>query len=187
VGNMSCSPLQGSPSHSRSPPGADHVLTPEISEFRQGSIISHCAENLAVESEYGSSFGVAKPRRVLNQGIEDWLQIKGGATDDLEHFTCHRLLLQCFSQVTIALLQFLEQPHILDGDDRLVGEGFEELDLLIRERPDRLSPDNDHSNGDTFPEHRNSEYGPETADFLSLRPLIIGVRQNIVNMNRPSF
>ena len=28
-----------------------------------------------------------------------------------------------------ALLEFLEQPHVLDGDHRLVGEGFEELDL----------------------------------------------------------
>ena len=27
------------------------------------------------------------------------------------------------------LFEFLEQPHVLDGDDRLVGEGFEQLDL----------------------------------------------------------
>ena len=26
-------------------------------------------------------------------------------------------------------LEFLEQPHVLDGDHRLVGEGFEQLDL----------------------------------------------------------
>src|SRR5262245_44525539 len=91
---MNCPPLQCSPSRSRSPPRADHILTPEISEFIDyGSLPSHCADNLAVESEYGSSFGVAKPRRVLNQGIEDWLQIKGGATDDLEHFARRRLLL----------------------------------------------------------------------------------------------
>ena len=31
-------------------------------------------------------------------------------------------------------LQFLEQPHVLDGDDRLVGEGLEQLDLLVGER-----------------------------------------------------
>src|SRR5215831_11886490 len=50
-----------------------------------------------------------------------------------------------------------------------------------------LSPDYDHPNGHTFPEHWNSEYGPETADFLRPGPLIIGVGQNIVNMNRPSL
>ena len=26
-------------------------------------------------------------------------------------------------------VEFLEQPHVLDGDHRLIGEGFEELDL----------------------------------------------------------
>ena len=36
-------------------------------------------------------------------------------------------------------------------------------------------------------EHRNSEYGPETANFLSLGPLKIGVGQNVVDMNRPSL
>src|SRR5262245_41063463 len=114
---MNCPPLHCSPSRSRSPPGADHVLTPEISEFRQGSIISHCAENLAVESEYDSSFGVAKPRRVLNQGIEDWLEIKGGATDDFEHFTRRSLLFERF-------LEFLEQLHVFDRNHGLVSEGF---------------------------------------------------------------
>src|SRR5262245_58558266 len=124
---MNCPPLQRSPSRSRSSPSADHILMQEISEFRQGSIISHRAENLAVESEYDSSFGVAKPRRVLNQGIEDWLEIKGGATDDFEHFTRRSLLLQRF-------LEFLEQPHVLDGNDGLVSECFEEIDLLVGER-----------------------------------------------------
>ena len=26
-------------------------------------------------------------------------------------------------------LEFLEQPHVLDGDDRLIGEGFKKFDL----------------------------------------------------------
>ena len=31
------------------------------------------------------------------------------------------------------LLRLVEQPHILDGDDRLVGERLQERDLLGRE------------------------------------------------------
>ena len=27
------------------------------------------------------------------------------------------------------LLELVEQPHVLDGDHRLIGEGFEQLDL----------------------------------------------------------
>src|SRR5215475_12483517 len=148
---MNCPPLQRSPSRSRSSPSADHILTQEISEFRQGSIISHCAENLAVESEYDSSFGVAKPRRVLNQGIEDWLEIKGGATDDFEHFTRGSLLFQRF-------LQFLEQPHVLDGDHGLVGKGFKKRDLLVGTRLCLHPPDANASNRLSFTEHRSSQH-----------------------------
>ena len=43
-------------------------------------------------------------------------------------------MLQRFAQFRVALAEFLEQPHVLDGDDRLVGEGFEERDLLVGER-----------------------------------------------------
>ncbi len=37
-------------------------------------------------------------------------------------FARRRLLLQ-------RLLEFLEQPDVLDRDDRLIGEGFKQLDL----------------------------------------------------------
>ena len=34
-----------------------------------------------------------------------------------------------------ARLHLVEQPHVLDRDHRLVGEGFEQLDLLLGEWP----------------------------------------------------
>ena len=34
-----------------------------------------------------------------------------------------------------ARLDLIEQPHVLDRDHRLVGEGRDELDLLVGERP----------------------------------------------------
>ena len=46
-----------------------------------------------------------------------------------KNLTRRSLLLQRLGDLAIALFQFLEQPHVLDGDDRLVGEGFEQLDL----------------------------------------------------------
>ena len=45
-----------------------------------------------------------------------------------------RLLLQRLGQLAIARLQLLEQPHVLDRDHRLVGEGLQQLDLLVGER-----------------------------------------------------
>ena len=34
-------------------------------------------------------------------------------------------------EVAVARLHFLEQPRVLDGDHRLVGEGLDQLDLLV--------------------------------------------------------
>ena len=42
------------------------------------------------------------------------------------------------SEGTILLLQFREKPHVLNGDDRLVGKGLEERDLVVGE-PVRLA------------------------------------------------
>ena len=45
-------------------------------------------------------------------------------------------MLQCLAQFRITLSEFLKQADILDRDDGLVGEGFEERDLLIGKRTD---------------------------------------------------
>ncbi len=46
------------------------------------------------------------------------------------------LLLQQLLQVVGARLHLVEQTHVLDRDHRLVGEGGDQLDLLIGERLD---------------------------------------------------
>ena len=35
------------------------------------------------------------------------------------------------SAIRVALFEFLEQSHVLDGDDGLVGEGLEKRDLFV--------------------------------------------------------
>ena len=58
------------------------------------------------------------------------LQIEGRATDDLEHVGGGGLLLRA------DCAQFVEQPRVLDGDDGLVGEVLQQLDLLVGEWSD---------------------------------------------------
>ena len=43
--------------------------------------------------------------------------------------------------------QLREQAHVLDGDHRLVGEGLEQRDLLVGERPDLAATDEDGADG----------------------------------------
>src|SRR5215470_20000691 len=82
---------------------------------------------LSVETEYRAPDRCAEARRVGRDGLEHRLRVRRRARDDLEDLTGGR-------QVSIACLQFGEEPHVLDRDDRLVGEGLEQLDLTGRER-----------------------------------------------------
>ena len=80
--------------------------------------------------------GLAQPRRGFDEGIEHRLQIEGRAADDLEHVRGRGLLLERLAQLRGPRLDLVEQPHVLDRDHRLVGEGGDELDLLVGERLD---------------------------------------------------
>src|SRR5688572_22047233 len=76
----------------------------------------------------------ANPRRTLDNDVEHWLHVGRRATDDAEHLGRCGLMLQRFAQLSVPFLDFLEQPHILDRNYCLRGEGFQKSDLLVRER-----------------------------------------------------
>jgi hypothetical protein len=54
----------------------------------------------------------------------------------------------------------LSEPGVLDSDGRLVGEGLQQGDLALGERPHLLSVDDDHAEELVRPEHGDSEDGP---------------------------
>ena len=73
-------------------------------------------------TDHGPSVRRTTSPHCCNYRIQYRLNIRRRAGDDAQNFARRSLLLQRF-------LEFLEQPHVLDGDHRLVGEGFEQLDL----------------------------------------------------------
>ena len=87
------------------------------------------------------------PRGALDDGVEDRLHVRGRAADDAEHLGRCRLMLQSLAQFCVALLDFLEQPHVLDGDDGLISEGLEKSDLLFREWSDLRAANQNRSDG----------------------------------------
>src|SRR5687768_14869752 len=75
----------------------------------------------------------------LDNGIEDGLHVRGRAADDAEHFGRGGLMFQSLAQFGIALLNFLEQPDILYGNYGLIGEGFDQLDLPLGKRLNKVT------------------------------------------------
>src|SRR5262249_44593506 len=129
----------------------------------------------------------------LYNGIEDRLHVGRRAADDTEHLGCCRLMLQRLVQFSVALLDLLEQPNILDGNDRLVRKGFQKFNLSIRERTYLSSPDDDYTNGGSLSEHGRAEKRTDSPGrTLGLRKFGFCGLLKIVNMhslalkNRPT-
>ena len=82
---------------------------------------------------------------------------------DLEMTSSTSLVAVCCSsdsQIVGALPQLVEQPRVLDGDDRLGGEVLDQLDLLVGERPDFLAVDDDRADRAPLLQHRHDEKRP---------------------------
>src|SRR5262245_14364107 len=66
-------------------------------------------------------------------------------------------MFQRLAQFCIALLDFLKQPHVLDGDDGLVGEGFEERNLPVSKRLDFHSANQDSPDRKSLTKQRHGK------------------------------
>src|SRR5262249_12529375 len=60
-------------------------------------------------------------------------------------------------QISCPLLQLCKEPHVLDSDDRLVGEGLEQCDLLIGEGARFTARDREGTDAFTSPHHGDDE------------------------------
>ena len=77
------------------------------------------------------------------------------------------------SQLTALFLNFVEQPHVLDRDRRLIGEGADQLDLLFGEGPHLGARQRQYTDRNALAQHRNAKYGAKITQLLSLSPACI--------------
>ena len=90
----------------------------------------HGAKVVSLSQDQSAEFRLADARGILQHCLEHRLELARRAGDDPEHLRGRGLLLQLESRA-----QLVEQARVLDGDYGLVGESFDQLDLLAGERP----------------------------------------------------
>ena len=88
------------------------------------------AKMFAVLKQHGGIIGLTELARPFDNGVQHWLNVRRRGGDDVQNITAPGLVSQCFGEVARLRLHLLEQPHILDGDHRLVGEGLQQLDVM---------------------------------------------------------
>ena len=91
-------------------------------------------EGLADIPVQNATLRLADARRVIQHRLEHWFQCSRRPADDTQDLGGGRLVLQRFGELPRPRLHLLEQPRVLDGDHRLVGEGGDKFYLLVREK-----------------------------------------------------
>src|SRR5262245_12626652 len=120
-----------------------------IHKFLRVSEGHSTVELVALALRNRSLVSFAQPSRRPQQRVEDSLEVKRGPTDDLEHVGGSGLLLKGFTQL-------IEQPRVLNGDDRLIGECFGKFDLLVGERAYDRTKQHNYANHRTLAHQRNA-------------------------------
>src|SRR5262249_41755239 len=108
------------------------------------------------------------PRSARDDGVKDWLHVRWRAADDAEHLGRCRLMLQRLAQFRIALLDFFEQPHVLDRDNGLVSECFEKSDLLVGEGSNLDSPHQNDTQRNSLTEQRSRKHRSIAESLLEI-------------------
>ena len=153
-----------------------------------GTKMSPRKRNVALVESQHYVIDPANPRGAFDDGIQHRLHVRRRSADYAEHLSRCRLMLQGLAQFSVAFLDFLEQPDVLDGDNRLVGERFQQGDLLIRKRPDLGAADMNHANG--LPSRISGVASAVRIPLMAscgLREFLLGFYAHIMNMDRLPF
>ena len=83
--------------------------------------------------------GLRLLRRLAVDAVDDQLGVAEDGVERRAQLVAHvgeelRLVLARLGELAALVLDFVEQPHVLDRDHRLVGERRDQLDLLVGER-----------------------------------------------------
>src|SRR4029077_10028101 len=161
VGDMDEGPGQDGAMGATCPPWTRRVrITIGGRAFLGHVMRSNKMDQLTVEREGGTQLGVAQGGGAGVDAVEYRLDIVGGARDDPQDVAGGGLLLQRLGQSTITRLQLREQAHVLDSNDRLVGEGLEERDLLFVEGLGLRPPEGHRSDRLARPQKRQCDLSP---------------------------
>ena len=91
----------------------------------------NCANILAILDLQTAKGDAVQITRLLQDHLKHRCEIARRRIDDLQYISGCSLPLKCFLKLARPGMYLLAQPYVLDRNNRLVGKGLEQLDLLI--------------------------------------------------------
>src|SRR5262245_63799081 len=129
-----------------------------------------------------SQLRFAERGRTLENRFEHGSDVRRRTRDNAQNLAGRGLLIECLGERAVLLLQLREEPDVFDGDDRLVGEGLQEIYLFFREWLNLCASERHHPDCDALAQYRNAhdtavaELPGECAAFGKLVHLSLEVR-----------
>src|SRR5262245_12178741 len=161
IRDMDDGPLQDATCDEAVPTRAHRIDALNLLERRRRKVmVRRELDDLPVKTHHGAVERPAEGDRAPGDRVEDGLDVRLRLADDLENVAGRCLLVERLCQRGIPRLEFLEQAHVRDRDDRLVGKGLEERVLLVRERLRLASSGADDADGASVLQHRNQQNSP---------------------------
>src|SRR5262245_41285276 len=118
---MNQQPFQCNPAHYAFSPWTNSRAQ-RLELHRRCDVVScNASKGLSVKSKHCTILRLAEVNCTVEDRLKDRLKVIWRAAYHPQDFTCGGLLLQGFGEITVTNFEFLEQPHILDGDHGLVG------------------------------------------------------------------
>ncbi len=108
---------------------------------------------------------VAEPGRAVEDGVEDRSVVGRRAADGAQDVAGRGLALERMAELVGAGLEGLEQAHVVDGDNGLVGEGREQRDLALVKGPHFATVDRDLADALAALHHRDEKRGPNAFEI----------------------
>src|SRR6267143_3538606 len=119
--------------HERAPGGPVATDWPLLQIDPYRAVMRAEAQVVAVLQEHDGIIGLAKLARAFDDGFENRRDVGWRGSDHAEDVAASGLVSQRFREFARLRLHLLEQSRIFDRDHRLVGEGSQQLDMMVGE------------------------------------------------------
>src|SRR5262245_38401062 len=136
----------------------NRVAPPLFNKYLRSSMHCHSSKGVPLASIQDAKLSLANLGRLREHCIKDRLKVARRCADHLQYVCGGGLLLQ-------RLAELIEQSRVLDGDDGLRGEIGNQFDLLVGERLDLLTVDDNGADQLIILEHRHSDRRSRTAEL----------------------